>query len=140
MWSIMFAYRLWVKWNLLTANGGGVPRGKWVIHGGVPHHSVLGRLLFLIYIYVKKQTRQFGIQRMNKTWSYSHLNKATFIAPPVSSIPPNFHRYGVLYSETILKKMFFQLLLIFHYFIGVVPPKYFMWSWLYLLIVYDFKC
>ena len=39
-----------------------------------------------------------------------------------------------------LKKKCFQLLLIFHYFIGVVPPKYFMWSWLYLLIVYDFKC
>ena len=39
-----------------------------------------------------------------------------------------------------LKKYCFQLLLIFHYFIGVVPPKYFMWSWLYLLIVYDFKC
>ena len=39
-----------------------------------------------------------------------------------------------------LKKNCFQLLLIFHYFIGVVPPKYFMWSWFCLLIVYEFKC
>ena len=38
-----------------------------------------------------------------------------------------------------LKKNCFQLLLIFHYFIGVVPPKFIMWSWLCLLIVYDFK-
>ena len=37
------------------------------------------------------------------------------------------------------KKNCFQLLLIFHYFIGVVPPKFIMWSWLCLLIVYDFK-
>ena len=79
---------------------------------------------FLFTFMWKKQTRHFGIQRMNKTWSYSHLNKATFIAPPVSSIPPHFHRYGVLYSETILEKKCFQLLLIFHYFIGVVPPKF----------------
>ena len=59
---------------------------------------------------------------MNKTWSYSHLNKATFITLPLSVILPNFRRYGVVYSGTILeKKMFFQLFLIFHYFIGVVP-------------------
>ena len=39
-----------------------------------------------------------------------------------------------------LKKYCFQLILIFHYFIVVVPPKFIMWSWLCLLIVYDFKC
>ena len=61
---------------------------------------------FLFTFMWKKTTRHFGIQRMNKTWSYSHFNKATFIALPVSSIPPNFHRYGVLYSGTILKKLF----------------------------------
>ena len=76
---------------------------------------------FLFTFMWKKQTHHFGIQRMNKTWRYSHLNKATFIAPPVSSIPPNFHRYGVLYSGTIYKKIvcnyywFFTILLLWYH-------------------------
>ena len=39
-----------------------------------------------------------------------------------------------------LKKYCFQLILVFNYFIVVVPPKFIMWSWLCLLIVYDSKC
>ena len=113
-----------VKWNLLIIGQrwrsatGEISNTWWC-----SSRFCTGPIIFLIYIYVKKQTRQFGIQRMNKTWSYSHLNKATFITLPLSVILPNFRRYGVVYSGTILvKKMFFQLFLIFHYFIGVVPP------------------
>ena len=79
--------------------------------------------LFHIYIYVKKTNTPFwnSADEQNLkllTFKQSHVyNTSAFC------YPPNFHRYGVVYSGTILeKKMFFQLFLIFHYFIGVVPP------------------
>ena len=47
-----------VKWNLLIiANGGGVPRKKWVMHGGVPQGSVLGLYYFLFtFMWKNKHT------------------------------------------------------------------------------------
>ena len=75
-----------------------------------------------------------------KLEDYSHLNKATFIALPVSSIPTKFSQIWCVVFRNNFKKYCFQLILIFHYFIVVVPPKFIMWSWLCLLIVYDFKC
>ena len=87
-------------------------------------NTPFGIQLFLIYIYVKKTNTPFwnSADEQNLkllTFKQSHVyNTSAFCYPP-----PNFHRYGVVYSGQILeKKMFFQLFLIFHYFIGVVPP------------------
>ena len=97
-----------VKWNLLIigqrwrSTTGEMSNTWWCSSRFCTGSSTISYL----HLCEKKQTSHFGIQRMNKTWSYSHLNKATFITLPLSVIPPNFHRYGVLYSGTIIKKLF----------------------------------
>ena len=97
-----------VKWNLLIigqrwrSTTGEMSNTWWCSSRFCTGTSTISYL----HLCEKNKHSHFGIQRMNKTWRYSHLNKATFIAPPVSSMPPNFHRYGVLYSATILKKFF----------------------------------
>ena len=63
-----------------------------------------GTLLFLIYIYVKKTNTPFwnSADEQNLkllTFKQSHVyNTSAFF------YPPNFHRYGVVYSGTILAK------------------------------------
>ena len=99
-----------VKWNLLIigqrwrSTTGEMSNTWWCSSRFCTGSSTISYL----HLCEKKQTSHFGIQRMNKTWSYSHLNKATFITLPLSVIPPNFHRYGVLYSGTIYKKIVFN--------------------------------
>ena len=71
----------------------------------------------------KKQTRHYETQQINTNKSYPPLNKAVFIALPVTFIQPNVRRDGVLYSGTILATkrnsnffLFFTILILYYHY------------------------
>ena len=114
----------------------GVPRGKWVIHGGVPQGSVL--IYYFLFTFMwKKQTHPFWNSADEQNLKILTFKQSHVYSTSGFFYTTKFSQIWCVVFRNNLKKNCFQLLLIFHYFIGVVPTKFIMWSWLCLLIVYE---
>ena len=82
-------------------------------------------LLFLIYIYVKKTNTPFWNSADEQNLKILTFKQSHVYSTSGFFYTTKFSQIWCVVFRNNLKKYCFQLFLIFHYFIGVVPPKYY---------------
>ena len=97
-----------VKWNLLIigqrwrSTTGEMSNTWWCSSRFCTGTSTISYL----HLCEKNKHTILEFKRMNKTWRYSHLNKATFIAPPFLLCHQIFTDMVCCIQEQFLKKLF----------------------------------